>query len=268
MTSKHYLELLKKDLQAKTQFQNSLDNQKLESMNLYQKSTEVQKPLINEVNKIVEAIKEQPKKVSVTDLQPNTSYVENILRTSIGKSYSLIQTGKTIESNALNVKFDEWKFNSDAKSNVGKFVLMKRNGIDYIWNFKLDNKGIPLTPGLEEILFNDGTNKDIITPDDIEDWQYLINSAGLSSVYDKSNIAKKLQKKPKIEEVGDGISSFITIPSNPDELREQLALQLAAMKAGHKNTFNHANGIMQELMKQKKMTSKEYRNILKNIYDV
>ena len=44
MTSKHYLELLKKDLQAKTQFQNSLDNQKLESMNLYQKSTEVQKP--------------------------------------------------------------------------------------------------------------------------------------------------------------------------------------------------------------------------------
>ena len=40
------------------------------------------------------------------------------------------------------------------------------------------------------------------------------------------------------------------------------------MNAGHNSTFNQSNAIMKELMKQGKMTSKEYRDILKNIYKV
>jgi hypothetical protein len=60
----------------------------------------------------------------------------------------------------------------------------------------------------------------------------------------------------------------ITIPKDPDGLREELIKQISAMEAGHGSTFNHANAIMSELLKQKLMTSKEYRDILKHIFHV
>ena len=171
---------------------------------------------------------------------------------------------------------------------------MKRDGVDYIWQYlKPDSGGVPLTDGLEEILFNNASNMNLIKTDDVENWKYLIKSAGLSSVYHSSGIGKKLlladvfvpktpkatrapesrgpsqaSRKPSVVE-GEGLhSNIITIPTSPDALREQLILQMSALKAGHRGTFNHANALMKELMKQKKMSSKEYRDILKNIYHV
>jgi hypothetical protein len=210
---------------------------------------------------------------------PQSTKLKPIKRVTINKSYSLIKTGETIESPTLNVEFDEWKFNSNAKSNVGRFVLLKRDGIDCIWDFKHKNQGIPLTEGLEEILFNDANQLNKIDEEDIKAWQYLINSAGLESEYHSTHLYKTLvdnpfksfilESKPIVEEVGDGLNFCDTvIPSDPNELRKELALQFAAKQAGHKLTFNYANALMKELLKQKQMTVKEYRDILKNIYEV
>jgi hypothetical protein len=73
-------------------------------------------------------------------------------------------------------------------------------------------------------------------------------------------------KKPVIIEA-EGLD-VITIPSDPDELKTQLDLQKAAMKAGNKNTFTTANAIMQEMLKQKLITNKKYREILKDVFHV
>jgi hypothetical protein len=195
--------------------------------------------------------------------------IKPLNRVTINKSYSLIKTGERIHSPTLNVEFDEWKFNSNAKSNVGIFTLLEREGINYIWDFKHKNAGIPLTEGLEEILFNNADRMNKIDEEDIKAWQYLIKSAGLGSEYHSTKLYKTLVDRPtksKVEEVGDGLPAII--PSDPNELREQLLLQIAAKQAGHKSTFNISNGIMKELLRQKQLSIKEYRDILKNIYEV
>ena len=69
------------------------------------------------------------------------------------------------------------------------------------------------------------------------------------------------------ETVGQGIDT-IPVPSNPDQLREQFILQIAAKDAGHRNTFNQTNAIMKEMLRQKLMTPKEYRNVLKHSFHV
>jgi hypothetical protein len=243
MTSKHYLELLKKDLAARTLFENASESQKLESMNLYRKAAEVQKP-------ITEAIKENNNKPSnsnstnVTTVKPNVPKVEPIPRTSVGKSYSLIKTGETIESPALSMEFEEWKFESKASSNIGNFILMKCNRKDRIWNFISNNTGFPLRKGLEEILFNDTTNTTIICKDDIRDWQYLINSAALASVYHNSKIAKKLSATSETDSSSENIVEVIDDVINVE-----------------------GKGLSTET-ETKKMNSKEYRDILKHIYHV
>ena len=60
----------------------------------------------------------------------------------------------------------------------------------------------------------------------------------------------------------------IIIPENPDELREQLLLQLQAQSAGHRNTFDYANAIMKKLLGLKALKSKDYREILRIIYKI
>jgi hypothetical protein len=58
----------------------------------------------------------------------------------------------------------------------------------------------------------------------------------------------------------------VVIPSDPDQLKQDLILHLSAAKAGNNNTFNVINGILSEMMKQKLIKSKDYRAILHEIY--
>ena len=293
MTSKQYLQKLTTALKEQNEFYNGLKEKQLSNIGLYQKSTEIQKPIIDTIQKtnddLMKKIEDNkvntvsstsnPKDTcSSTIVNPNTiSIIENITKQSVNESYSLVKTGKLITSPALNKEFDEWKFNSNAKSNIGKFVLMNRDGEECIWHYSKMNDGIRLTEGLNEILFNDASNMNIITNEDITDWKLLINSAGLSSVYHNSSLAKKLDNPKDISNNPKDISNKptkegsglpITIPKDPEELKEELMKQLSAFRAGHSSTFNHSNAIMTELLKQKLMTSKEYRDILKCFFHV
>ena len=60
----------------------------------------------------------------------------------------------------------------------------------------------------------------------------------------------------------------ITIPSDSDQLNHDLVLQLSAAQAGNNNTFNTANALMKEMLKQKIISGKDYRRILKHVYHV
>jgi hypothetical protein len=97
----------------------------------------------------------------------------------------------------------------------------------------------------------------------------MIANSGLESSFtNKTKIYKKLFSDSQIEElIGDGLPVII-IPEDPDELFEQLILQLQAQLAGHKNTFDHANAIMKKLLELKVLKSKDYRKILKIIYKI
>jgi len=115
---------------------------------------------------------------------------------------------------------------------------------------------------------------DKINDDDVEGRKYLLSNAGLGMSYHFTNLWKALRNKPKtitnetkpiVEDIGDGL---FTLPSDPIRLREELELQKGAKAAGHKTTFNYANAIMKELLRQKEMTIKEYRDTLKNVYGV
>jgi hypothetical protein len=267
--SKDYLEKLKTAVKLQNEFHNSVNTNQINNMNLYQKSSEIQKPIIDKLQTTNEELVKKIEQNNVITPSSNDNQITlikqpqifNLEKESNNKSYSLIKTGKIINASLPNIiEFDEWKFKSEAQSNIGRFVLLNRDGIDFIWHYKKMEEAIELTDGLNEILFNGVNNRDIITTEDINNWKFLINSAGLSSVYHNSKLYKKLLN------VNGG--SIIILPSDPNELKEQLVLQIAAMKAGHKNTFNHANAIMKELMRQENMTSKEYRDILKNIYKV
>jgi hypothetical protein len=77
------------------------------------------------------------------------------------------------------------------------------------------------------------------------------------------------------EKEGEGLKKIkhkrepiIVIPSNPDQLRSELLQQLSEAKSGNNNTFNHVNGILKELLKQKEIKAKEYRDVLREFYHI
>jgi hypothetical protein len=168
---------------------------------------------------------------------------------------------------------------SNSKSNVGKFVLFQDDqGVERIWQYTLPEDARELTDGLSEILFNNADDISKVTADDKDVYKSMIANSGLESSFtNKTKIYKKLfrysepqQRQREAITAGDGIggSKVIIIPENPDELREQLILQLKAQLAGHKNTFNHANAIMKKLIELKLLKSKDYRKIIKIIYKI
>ncbi len=275
MSSKKYLHLLKEALRAKTQLTTNIDTQQSTALDLLKKTETTQKPIIKEVAKVTEELK----KISQTS-QPQTNtpklttpQFNNTIQQTSGQSYNLIKTGKKIHSPSQNKDFDEWKFNSTTTSNSGRFVIFENSGIDYIWDLNHEHGSVPITDGLREILFNNARELDKINDDDIEGWKYLLNNAGLGVSYHFTKLWKILKNKPEqkpiIEEIGEPTGDgLFTLPSDPIRLREELELQKGAKNAGHKTTFNYANAIMKELLSQKQMTVKEYRDILKNVFAV
>ena len=171
----------------------------------------------------------------------------------------------------MNEEFDVWKFNSLSKGNVGRFILFTHNNKEYIWNKTFDQSPLLLSPGLNEILFNNAANHAIIQSEDIKRWEHLIIQAGLGSSYKSSKIYRDSLSHPVEEVVGEGIKCGCkteTIPSKREDLIKELHLQLQATEAGHDDTFNYSNALMREMLKQKILKSKDYRDILRNYFHI
>ena len=70
-------------------------------------------------------------------------------------------------------------------------------------------------------------------------------------------------KKSKYE--GQGFPSTIVIPSDPNALAERLELLLASKAAGNTGVRNELVIICDELLRQKIMNKKQYKNLIINI---
>ena len=273
--------ILKNDILAK-----SLMNQ-----GLFEQASKFQAPITQAITKtaedtqkvIVESSKQTPPIISQPSIQNNLN-IEVLNRTVSDKPFTPVLTNEY--QKILLGKFPIWRIDSFGKSLTKsgvKFILYKKEDKEYIWNISdKDANEIILTDGLNEILFNNANNKDKILPEDIKNWELIIKQAGFQgNSYKNKNFWKSVSVKPPIVE-GEGINktvgkvdhsykkqnAVITIPSDPDQLREALILQLAATQAGNSNTFNYTNAIMKELMKQKLIKSKDYRAILKQFFHI
>ena len=71
------------------------------------------------------------------------------------------------------------------------------------------------------------------------------------------------REKSKYE--GQGFPSTIVIPSDPNALAERLELLLASKAAGNTGVRNELVSICDELLRQKIMNKKQYKNLMLNI---
>jgi len=65
---------------------------------------------------------------------------------------------------------------------------------------------------------------------------------------------------------GQGFPSTIVIPNDPNALAERLELLLASKAAGNTGVRNELVSICHELLRQKIMNKKQYKNLMINIY--
>ena len=63
---------------------------------------------------------------------------------------------------------------------------------------------------------------------------------------------QKLQKTKKTNNV-------LIVPSDPNDIVNELLLQLQATEAGNNNTFNYVNALLKELLNKKIVTIKDNR---------
>jgi hypothetical protein len=238
-TSKHYVDQLKKTLLQHNQLKNDLQSQKLINLGLYQQASQQQKPITDILTKTAEStdmklelIKktiENENELSRQRTNNNNEIVPKVTNeneedksnsipldfNSSGTSYSLINTNEIL-TDQRGTKFNIYKFNSDAESNNGKWILFSKGGDEMIWDYKFESQPIILTAGLKEIFFNDAVNREVITSDDIHNWIELMKKSGLGSFYRNTNVYKNLKSLiPPIQE-GKGLKTDpITIPSDP-----------------------------------------------------
>ena len=120
-----------------------------------------------------------------------------------------------------------------------------------------------LSVGVAKLLFQSKPTEDDKTKEDVEEYKRFLDRYKLNITQNSKR--KIIKTKTSSEEVvsGDGVEVII-IPSDADKLREALILQLADVKAGNNNNFNHTNAIMKEMLSQKLIIVIEYRSILKN----
>lgn len=281
MITDSYTKKLQEALKEHTQLKNDLKANRLGTLGVQQQTAITQKPLIDAITKNKEDDNNQSLLIRSIDSKPNESvtlHIKPLEKESLQESYNLYKTSETISPKGSSIEFPIWMIKSNSKSNVGKFVLFRDGqGIERIWQYTSPEDAMELTDGLSEILFNNADDLSKVTADDKDIYKSMIANSGLESSFtNKTKIYKKLFSNPELQRrrnaitTGDGIrdSKVIIIPENPDELREQLLLQLKAQLAGHNNTFNHANAIMKKLLELKLLKAKDYREITKIFYKI
>ena len=164
-------------------------------------------------------------------------------------------------------KIPIYTFKSTKKEWPTAFTLFRKNGEDYLFNLDLRSAApILLTDGLKEIFFNNDPDVNIIQLDDLKLWNSILEETGSNPQSFKQmrfykNIANALRKE------GESISSF-PLPSDPEDIRKELILQLAANNAGHNKTFNHVNALLKQMLSKNMLTSKKYREILRSYFHI
>jgi len=259
-------------IEQREQLKSKFQTHDLAQRGLYEQAAKMQEPTIKAIRETqLSQDTSRDEKAEITQNKAQNVY-KNLQKISIGSAYSLIQTKDSLYVNNLKERFDLWKFNSSSKGNVGLFIIFTHKSKEYIWNKSFLDYPVEISPGLNEILFNNAANHDSIQSNDVKQWESLVTQAGLGSSYKSSKIYHSLSKPVVVVTEGDGLNGgckdIITVPSRPDDLINELNLQLQATKAGHNNTFDYSNALMKEMLKQRIIKAKDYREILRDYYHI
>lgn len=271
---KDYLQKLEDALKEHNQLKRDLRSRRLESIGLYEKAKEVQKPIIDAIKAVPKTPEHSTVDGQLETNQTHQSHPESLLKPVTKTQQYTSNKYVPQPSNRRTHGFPIWVLGQN------DYVFIEVNDQEFIYNIsKVNAKPILLTDGLNEIFFNNGNDKTQISTDDIKTWESLMKESGITSQYKNSTYYSQINPKPpsrrserleaqQSKPMGEGLNKTITISSDPKELCKELELQLQATLAGNTGTFNHVNGLLMELMKQKLITSKYYRKILRNYFYV
>ena len=294
---------IKSLLKQRNILKNNLQTAKLMDLGLYEHASKIQKPTIETISKSSEDTKKglelikktvenegeltRQNRAAIQPLEPLISIIKpiNKIQSYENNKYVPQKTNRNREYG--NDIFPIWMVGNT------EYVFIELNDTDYIYNITKNNsKPIILTDGLQEIFFNNAQDKNLITENDIQTWEELLKDSGVPTQYKASRFYKDIKgispgvfrksRASRVVEVSDNDNndnnepkkgtgfktSTVIIPSDPNQLRSDLVLQLSAAKAGNNSTFNHVNGILKEMMKQKLIKSKDYRAILREFYHI
>jgi uncharacterized protein (UPF0254 family) len=275
-TQNSYLSQLRKTIQARKNLRNIIQANQLMNLGLYEQAAKIQEPITKtiietseetkkELEKVRNAIQPQSQPLAI-DQQPTVMTPEDIEILNIIKNET--ETSSRLSNNTLSY--------IKTVNNVNAFTIGsgKNRELFGLKNMTLVNINsaeeyvIP-SVGVAKLLFQSKPTENDITKEDVEEYKRFLDRYKLNITQNSKRKIIHAKTKASSSEAntanGEGV---ITIPSDADKLREALILQLADVKAGNNNNFNHANAIMKEMLSQKLITLKEYRSILKNCFRV
>jgi hypothetical protein len=282
-TSSH-LTQLGKTIQARKDLRHILQAKQLMNVGLYEQAARIQEPITKtitetseetkkELEKVLNAIENQPPHQHATLLPPQQPTVvapEDVeILDIINNETSSGLTNNTLSH--INTINNVMAFTIGSGKTKELFGLKNRTLVN------IDSKEEYQIPsvGVAKLLFQSKPTEDGITKDDVDAYKRFLDRYRFSITQNsKRKIIQKFYPKtwtnmdnPEAAASGEGVK-VMTIPSDPDKLREALILQLADVQAGNNNNFSYTNAILKEMLVQKLVTSKDYRAILKECFHV
>jgi hypothetical protein len=278
---------------------NNFLSKNLLNQGLYEEAAKLQQPTIESINKTSNEIKllrdvvEKPKNSSdVKSLMKQSllTLPEPIISTPEDEEILNIinnitqSTSTNCTLNFLKKDVSGISLYSLGVSNKEIFALKNTSLYNLTSN---ENYQLP-SVGVSKLLFEHNPSDENITKEDIDEYKkfltkykFNITQANKRKIYykfypSKNNsgpIIEDLSTNSNLNEevIGDGIKpniKTIVLPSNNNDLINDLMLQLSAVDAGNNGNFNYVNSLLKESLKRKIINAKDYRNILKVYFHI
>ena len=299
-----FLEKYLKDLEEVSKQQKILKNNFLAKniidQGLYQEAEKLQKPTIEAINSIkpsIDANNILPKKSldnknpieynvnNPEELEQSSKEIINIIKNAEKPTKYSTSTLKPIQKSESGIQ----GYILGTSSKDGELFGLKDNTLLNI-NGK-DKYTIP-SIGVAKLLFEYNPTDENITKEDVDEYKNFLQHYKFTASHSNKKLIiqkyyPKIPKKSyKIEDVseqstdipstsGTGLldknkktNNVLIVPSDPNDIVNELLLQLQATEAGNNNTFNYVNALLKELLNKKIVTIKDYRYILKVYFHV
>ena len=268
--------MLKSVINNRKILKNNILSKNLLNQGLYEEASKLQQPTIETINKTsneIKLLRDNLKQVSYEQSSlpepiistPEEEEILNIINNNILQSAPTNSTLHFIKKDQNNISLY-----SLGTSNKEIFALKNTSLFNLTTN---ENYQLP-SVGVSKLLFEHNPSDENITKEDIDEYKKFLNKykfnitqANKRKIYYKFYPSKN-NREPIIEEViGDGLKTIV-LPSNNNDLINDLILQLSAVDAGHNGNFNYVNSLLKESLKRGIINSKDYRNILKVYFHI
>jgi len=249
---------------------------------LYQDAEKLQKPTIEAINSInlskqsLDNTIDDKKPIEYAITTPEQDSIINIIQNADKPTKYSTSTLKPIQKSESGIQ----GYILGTSSKDGELFGLKDNTL---LNINGKDKYIIPSIGVAKLLFEYNPTDENITKEDVDEYKKFLEQYKFSASHSNKKliIQKYYPKIPKrsykIEEnpstSGTGLleltkNKVLIVPSDPNDIVNELLLQLQATEAGNNNTFNYVNALLKELLNKKIVTIKDYRNILKVYFHI